>query len=53
MKKRLFSLLLSLCLVAGLFACMTTTAYADGDTQVYTVKSGDSLSSICGKLGVD
>lgn len=53
MKKRLFSLLLSLCLVAGLFAGMTTTAYADGDTQTYTVQLGDTLGSICAKLGVD
>ena len=53
MKKRLFSLLLSLCLVASLFAGMTTTAYADGDTQTYTVQLGDTLGSICAKLGVD
>ncbi len=53
MKKRLFSLLLSLCLVAGLFAGMTATAYADGDTQTYTVPLGDTLGGICNKLGVD
>ena len=53
MMKRLLSLLLSLCLVAGLFAGMTTTAYADGDTQEYIVQSGDNLSTICKKLGVD
>ena len=53
MMKRLISLLLSLCIVAGLFACMTTTAYADGDTQKYTVVSGDNLYAICAKLKVD
>ena len=52
-KKRLLSLLLSFCLVVGLFAAMTTTAYADGDTWVYEVKSGDSLSLICSKNGID
>ena len=53
MKKRLLSLLLSLCLVAGLFVGMTPSAYAAGDTQTYTVKSGDSVSSICKALGID
>ena len=53
MMKRMLSLLLSLCLMAGLFAGMTTTAYAAGDTQEYVVKSGDNLSTICSKLGVD
>ena len=52
-KKRLLSLLLSFCLVVGLFAAMTTTAYADGDTWVYEVKSGDYLSLICSKNGID
>ena len=42
MKKRLLSLLLSLCLVAGLFAGMSTTAFADGDTQTYIVQSGEN-----------
>ena len=53
MMKRAISLLLCLCLMAGLFAGMTTTAFADGDTQEYVVQSGDNLSSICKKLGVD
>ena len=53
MMKRLLSLLLSFCLVLGLAAGMTATAYADGDTQTYEVKSGDNVSAICGKLGVD
>lgn len=53
MMKRMLSLLLSLCLMAGLFAGMTTTAYAAGDTQEYIVKSGDNLSTICSNLGVD
>lgn len=53
MMKRLLSLLLSFCLVAGLLAAMGATAFADGDTQTYEVKSGDNLSVICSKLGVD
>ena len=53
MMKRMLSLLLSFCLVAGLFAGMTATAYADGDTQEYYVQSGDTLLKICDKLGVD
>ena len=48
MKKRLLSLLLCLCVVAGLFAGLSVTAYADdGDTWVYTVQKGDYLSKIC------
>ena len=55
MKKRLFSLLLSLCLVAGLFAGMTTAAYADGDTWQYTVTKDDGggVASICAREGID
>ena len=48
MKKRLLSLLLCLCVVAGLFGALSATAYADdGDTWVYTVQKGDYLSKIC------
>ena len=53
MMKRMLSLLLSLCLVAGLFAGMTTTASAEENTWVYTVVSGDTLSKICSKNGID
>ena len=55
MKKRLLSLLLSLCLVAGLFAGMNTTAYADGETQTYVVTKDDGagVAAICAKLGVN
>ena len=54
MKKRLLSLLLCLCVVAGLFAGLSVTAYADdGDTWVYTVQKGDYLSKICADHKID
>ena len=54
MKKRLLSLLLCLCVVAGLFAGLSVTAYADdGDTWVYTVQQGDYLSKICADHKID
>lgn len=52
MKKRLVSMLLSLCLVFALFCGMSVIAYADG-TQEYTLKAGDTVFSVCQKLGVD
>ena len=55
MKKRVLSLLLCLCLAAGLFAGMPVKAYADGSTQQYTVTKDDGagLAAVCKKLGVD
>lgn len=55
MKKRVFSLLLCLCLAAGLFAGLGVTAYADGDTQTHTVTKDDAkgLADLCSRLGVD
>ena len=55
MKKRVFSLLLCLCLAAGLFAGLGVTAYADGDTQTHTVTKDDAkgLADLCARLGVD
>ena len=52
MKKRLVSMLLSLCVVAALLCGMTVTAFADG-TQEYTIKAGDTVYGICQKLGID
>ena len=52
MKKRLVSMLLSLCLVFALFCGMSVIAYADG-TQEYTLKAGDTVFNVCQKLGVD
>ena len=52
MKKRLVSILLSLCLVFALMCGMSVIAYADG-TQEYTLKAGDTVFSVCQKLGVD
>ena len=55
MKKRVISLLLCLCLAAGLFAGLGATAYADGDTQTHTVTKDDAkgLADLCARLGVD
>ena len=53
MKRRMISLLLSLCLVVGLFAAMGATAYADGDTIVYTLVSGDTVAAVCARLGIN
>lgn len=52
MKKRFVSMLLSLCLVFALFCGMSVIAYADG-TQEYTLKAGDTVFTVCQKLGVD
>lgn len=55
MKKRVISLLLCLCLAAGLFAGLGATAYADGDTQTHTVTKDDAkgLADLCARLGVN
>ena len=53
MKKRVICLLLSLSLMAGLFAGMGATAFADGDTWEYTVVSGDYVSKICNENGIN
>ena len=50
----MLSLLLCLCVVAGLFAGLSTTAFADdGDTWTYTVEKGDYLSKICADHKID
>ena len=53
MKKRLFSLLLSLCLIAGLFTAMGANAWADGDTITYTLVQGDTVAKVCADLGIN
>ncbi len=53
MKRRFLSLLLCLCLVVSLFAMTGATAFADGETQTYTVALGDTLMGICAAKGVD
>ncbi|MBQ7894948.1 MAG: LysM peptidoglycan-binding domain-containing protein, partial [Oscillospiraceae bacterium] len=53
MKKRLTSVLLTICMVASLFSVMGATAFADVETVEYTMKSGDNVYSICRKLGID
>ena len=58
MKKRLISLLLVVCMVTVLFACLGTTAAAVDDRIAgylvsYTLKTGDTVMAVCGKLGID
>lgn len=52
MKKRLISVLLTLCLAAALFSSMSVTAFA-ADTIKYTLKSGDTVYGVCQSLGID
>ena len=49
---RLISLLLCLCMVVTLFTGFAETASAD-DYITYTVKSGDNLYSLVGKMGMN
>ena len=49
MKKRLLCLLLMVTLLAGLMPAV----YAEGNVVSYTVKSGDTLVSICGSYGMN
>lgn len=58
MKKRLLSLLLSVCLVATLFTGLTGTALAAEDKVVgyltsYTLKAGDTIYSVCDAKKID
>ncbi|MBR1456127.1 MAG: LysM peptidoglycan-binding domain-containing protein [Oscillospiraceae bacterium] len=52
MKKRIVSLLLSLCLVFALFCGMSVNAFADGTVE-YTLKAGETVFGVCQKLGID
>lgn len=52
MKKRLISVLLTLCLVMALVPCLTITAAA-ADTITYTLKSGDNVYNVCKANGID
>ena len=54
MKKRLFTALLSLLLVMSLAgSLLSVTAYADGDTFVYELQPGDTVSKVCKEKGID
>ena len=58
MKKRLFSLLLALCMTVALFAGLGTTAAAADDRVSgylvsYTVQAGDTIYGICAKKGIN
>ena len=52
MKKRLISVLLTVCLVVALFSCLSVEAAA-ADTVKYTLKSGDTVYGVCQSLGID
>ena len=51
--KRLFSMLLCLCLVMTLFTGLAGTASADENVITHVVKSGDYLFKICKSYGLD
>ena len=58
MKKRLLSLLLTVCLLAAMFSVLGTTASAADDKIVgyltgYTMKAGDTIYDICKAKGID
>ncbi len=58
MKKRLLSLLLTVCLVAALVTGLTGTANADDDKVVgyltsYTLKAGDTIYGVCEAKKID
>ena len=52
MKRTLTRILTSICVVAILVSCLGITAFAD-DTVKYTMKSGDTVVTVCNKLGVN
>ena len=54
MKKKLERILLLVCVAAMLAGCLGMAAFADdGDTVSYTMKAGDTVGSVCQKLGID
>ena len=58
MKKRLLSLLLTVCLVVALVTGITGTANADDDKVVgyltsYTLKAGDTIYGVCEAKKID
>ena len=58
MKKRLISLLLTVCMVTVLFAGLSTTAAAADDKVSgylvsYTLQAGDTIYGLCEKRGID
>ena len=54
MKNKLKRIALLLCIAAMLAGCLGMSAFADdSDTVTYTMKAGDTVGSVCQKLGVD
>ncbi len=52
MKKKLTRVLLSVCIVAMLICSLTASAFAI-ETQQYKMLPGDTVLSVCNKLGID
>lgn len=52
MKKRLLSIVLTVCMIIALFPVMTAQASA-ANTVEYTMKKGDTVSKVCKELGID
>ena len=53
MKKRLISLLLTLVMLVSLCATFTVSASADAQVTTVTLNKGDTVLSLCQKIGVD
>lgn len=52
MKKRLISMILAVCLIAGLFGAMPAFAEEKG-IVTYTLQQGDTVANVCARLGID
>ncbi len=52
MKKRIFSVLLSVCMVISMLAAMPGTALAAGTIE-HTLKAGETVYSVCQNYGID
>lgn len=52
MKKRFTKMVASVCVAAALVSGLAASAYAE-DTVKYTLKSGDTVLSVCQSLGID
>ena len=53
MKKRLISVLLTVCIVTALFSGLSITASADNKTVEHTLERGETVIGVCQKLGID
>lgn len=53
MKKRLFSMLLSVLMVVSLFAGMSVSAYADDNVVEHTMAKNETVLQICNSIGIN